>query len=300
MSRPRGMLLVAGAATCWSTGGLLARLVTTDPWTTTMWRCAFSAAFLVVVVGVVRRQGVLGQWRAIGWPGLAVAACLATASTCFILSLSRTSVANTLILMSVGPWVAGLLGWLVLRERVPAHTWLTMAVALGGVVVMVSGSWGAGRLVGDILAIAMASAFALATVLVRRRPDIQMTPAASLAAELAGLAALPMAAPLDTAPRDIALLALFGIGQFGAGFLLFAAGARLIPVAESSLIGMLETVLGPLWVWLVIGEEIGVRTVTGGLVILGALVLHTLLDLGRGHRSRRHSTAPARVCPRKS
>src|SRR6187455_2238640 len=104
MSRPRGMLLVAGAATCWSTGGLIARLVSTDPWTTTLWRCVFSAAFLIVVVAVVRRQGVLAQWRATGWPGVGIAACMATASTCFILSLSYTSVANTLILMSVGPW----------------------------------------------------------------------------------------------------------------------------------------------------------------------------------------------------
>jgi drug/metabolite transporter (DMT)-like permease len=272
------MLLVAGAAVCWSSGGLIARLVTTDPWTTTMWRCVFSSLFLILVVAVVRHQGVVAQWRAIGWPGLGVAACLATASTCFILSLARTSVANTLILMSVGPWVAGLLGWLLLGERVRPQTWLTMSVALAGVGVMVSGSRGAGRLTGDLLAIGMASAFAMGTVLMRRHPDIQMTPAASLAAVMAGLAALPFATPLAVAPRDLALLALFGIGQFGAGFLLFTAGARLLPVAETSLIGMLEVVLGPLWVWLVLSEAIGVRSIVGGLVIVSALVAHTAVE----------------------
>jgi drug/metabolite transporter (DMT)-like permease len=273
------MLLVAGAATLWSTGGLIARLVTTDAWTTTMWRSLFSAAFLLLVVGLVRRQGVLAQWRAVGGPGLVIAACMAAASTCFILALARTSVANVLILMSVGPWVAGLLGWVLLGERVLLRTWLTMGLALGGVVIMVSDSYGAGRLSGDALAIAMASVFAIATVLVRRHPEIQMTPAASLSAVIAGLAVLPMASPLATVPRDLALLALFGVGQFGAGFLLFIAGARLIPVAQTSLIGMLEVVLGPLWVWLVIGEAIGVRAMIGGLVILTALVLHTLLAL---------------------
>jgi drug/metabolite transporter (DMT)-like permease len=273
------MLLVAGAATCWSTGGLLARLVTTDPWTTTLWRSVFSAAFLIATIAIVRRQGVIAQWREIGWPGLGIAACMATASTCFILALSRTSVANVLILMSVGPWVAGLLGWAVLGERVRRRTWLTMGVALAGVVVMVSGSHAAGRLTGDALAIAMASAFALATVLVRRHPHIQMTPAAGLSAVLASLIVLPMSSPLAASPRDLGLLALFGVAQFGVGFLLFMAGARLIPVAETSLIGMLEPVLGPLWVWLALGEEIGIRSIVGGLVILGALVLHTLLDL---------------------
>lgn len=275
------MLLVAGAATCWSSGGLIARLVTTDAWTTMAWRSAFAAAFLIAVVAAVHRRGVIAQWRAIGWPGLGVAACLATASTCFILSIARTSVANTLILMSIGPWVAGILGWLLLGERVRPRTWVTMAVALAGVVVMVSGSYGAGRLAGDALAITMATAFALGTVLVRRHPEIQMTPAVSLGAALAGVAVLPMATPFAVAPRDLVLLALFGIGQLGAGFLLFTAGARLLPVAETSLIGMLETVLGPFWVWLALGEEPGATSIAGGLVILAALAVHTLLELTR-------------------
>lgn len=286
----RGMLLVAAAAVCWSSGGLIARLVTTDAWTTTLWRCAFSASFLMVVGALLGGGGVVAQWRRIGLPGVAVAACLAVASTCFVLSLSYTSVANTLILMSIGPYVAGVLGWLVLGERVPLRTWLTMAVALGGVVVMVSDSYGRGRLTGDVLAIAMASAFALATVLVRRRPDIQMTPAAGLAAVFAALTVLPMAAPLTASGRDIALLALFGIGQLGAGFLLFTRGARLIPVAEASLIGMLETVLGPLWVWLVLRENPGAPALIGGGVILAALVAHTLGELRLGA-----STAPKPV-----
>ena len=99
-----------------------------------------------------------------------------------------------------------------------------------------------------------------------------------------GLGVLPMASPFAAASRDLALLALFGIGQFGAGFLLFTVGARLIPVAETALIAMLEVVLGPLWVWLVIGEAIGVRAMIGGLVILGALVIHPIFDLAPSAR----------------
>ena len=284
------MLLVAAAAVCWSSGGLIARLVTTDAWTTTLWRCAFSAVFLMAVGGVLGRGGVVAQWRRIGVPGVGVAACLAVASTCFILSLSHTSVANTLILMSIGPYVAGILGWLLLGERVRARTWATMAVALAGVVVMVSDSYGRGRLMGDVLAIVMASAFALATVLVRRHPEIQMTPAAGLAAVFAALAAAPLASPLSASIRDVGLLALFGIGQLGIGFLLFTRGARLIPVAEASLIGMLETVLGPMWVWLVLGENPGVPALIGGGVILAALVVHTLGELRLGT-----ATAPSPV-----
>jgi len=275
----RGALLVACAATCWSSGGLITRLVSTSPWTTSLWRSLFASLFLAVVLWMVRGHGFFEQWLQVGRPVLAVAACMALASTCFILSLAHTSVANTLILMSTGPYVAGLLGWTLLGERVAPRTWLTMGVALAGAVVMVGNSYSRGAVLGDLLAIVMAGSFATATVLIRRHPEIQMAPAAVLATALTALVALPLAEPLETAPRDLALLAFFGIGQFGAGFLLFMAGARLIPAAQSSLIGMLETVLGPLWVWLVLNERPGAASLAGGALILAAILANTLVDL---------------------
>jgi len=231
------------------------------------------------VLRMVRGRSIIAQWRDGGRPVLAVAVCMALASTCFILSLAHTSVANTLILMSTGPYVAGLLGWTLLGERVAPRTWLTMGVALAGAVVMVGNSYSRGAVLGDLLAIVMAGSFATATVLIRRHPEIQMAPAAVLATALTALVALPLAEPLETAPRDLALLAFFGIGQFGAGFLLFMAGARLIPAAQSSLIGMLETVLGPLWVWLVLNERPGAASLAGGALILAAILANTLVDL---------------------
>jgi drug/metabolite transporter (DMT)-like permease len=121
-------------------------------------------------------------------------------------------------------------------------------------------------------------------VLVRRHPEIQMAPAAALAPALTVLVALPLSEPLATSARDLALLAFFGVGSFGAGFLLFMNGARLIPAAQSALIGMLETVLGPLWVWLVLSERPGAATLAGGALILGALLANTLVDLATPHR----------------
>jgi drug/metabolite transporter (DMT)-like permease len=273
----RGTLLVASAAICWSSGGLIARLVTTDPWTTNLWRSVFASLFLGLTLWAIGGRETFALWRR--WPILAAATCMALASTCFILSLARTSVANTLILISTGPYVAGLLGWLLLGERVPPRTWLAMSVALAGAVVMVSGSYARGALAGDVLAIVMATSFATATVLVRRHPEIPMRAAAVLATALTALVALPLADPLGTAARDLVLLAFFGIGQFGAGFLLFMAGARWIPAAQTSLIGTLETVLGPLWVWLVLNEQPAATTLGGGALILAALLVSGLVDL---------------------
>ena len=238
----RGALLVAAAACCWSSGARRPRL---------------------------------------GWPALAFACSIAVASTCFLLALDRTSVANTLVVMSTGPYLAGLLGWLLLGERVRARSWLAMTITLAGTAVMVSGARAAGTLAGDVLALGMAAAFATGVVVVRANPRVPMAPAAALGALLASALALPFAEPLSVGARDLGLLALFGVGQFAAGFLLFTAGAPLIPAAEASLIGLLETVLGPLWVWLALGEEPGPRTLLCGAIVLGAMVIHATLDFIR-------------------
>src|SRR3989441_2740004 len=177
--RRRGVLLVACAAICWSSGGLIARLVTTGPWTTSLWRGLFASLFLTLVLRIANRRNIVAQWRDGGGPVLIAAVCMATASTCFIFALSRTSVANTLILMSTGPFVAGLLGFLLLGERVAPRTWLTMAVALAGAVVMVSNSYGGGAIVGDLLAVVMAGGFPPPALVVRPHPPIQMAPAAA-------------------------------------------------------------------------------------------------------------------------
>jgi drug/metabolite transporter (DMT)-like permease len=106
-----------------------------------------------------------------------------------------------------------------------------------------------------------------------------MLPAAALAALLTSLAAAVFARPRSVEPGGLLLLTFFGAGQLGLGMILFTAGARRIPVAEASLIGVLESVLGPVWVWLAFGENPGLPSVVGGAVVLAALAAHTAADL---------------------
>jgi len=272
----RGALLVAAAACCWSSGGLIARLVAADPWTTSFWR-GLCAAAILTAVGALRTRMTGARRPRLGWPAWAFAVCTASASTCFLLALDRTSVANTLVLMSTGPYLAALLAWLFLGELVRPRSWVAMTVTLAGTAIMVSGSRAAGTLSGDCLALAMAAVFAAGVVVVRAHPDVPMMPAATLGALLAATFALPFAHPLAVGPRSLGLLVLFG-GQLSTGFLLFTAGAPFIPAAEASLIGLLETALGPLWVWLALGETPGARTLVGGALVLGATVIHAALD----------------------
>jgi len=279
-ARSRGALLVAAAALCWSSGGLLARLVDTDTWTTVFWRGVFSAVFLLGLGAVrARRAGTRGVRTTLGWPGLVMAAGFATASTCFINALARTSVANALVLQSTSPFIAALLGWALLSERVRLRTWLAMAAALTGTAVMASRSWGAGSFSGDVLAVVTAASFAAAAVTVRRHREVNLPAAAGVAGLLGAAVASWPARPLSASPGDLLLLAVFGAVQLALGLMLFTAGARLIPVAEASLIAVLESVLGPVWVWLALGETPSPASLAGGAIILGALVAHTAMDL---------------------
>ena len=253
----------------------------TDTWTTVFWRGVFSALFLLGVGAVqARRRAAAGRRGVVlGGPGLLMAAGFAAASTCFVNALARTSVANALVLQSTSPFIAALLGWVSMGERVPPRTWVAMAAALGGTAVMASRSWGSGSFAGDLLAVITAAAFATAAVAVRRHREVNLPVAAGVAGVLGAAVAWWPASPLSASPGDLALLALFGAGQLGLGLMLFTAGARLIPVAEASLIAVLESVLGPVWVWLAVGEAPGPASLLGGGVILGALVAHTAVDL---------------------
>src|SRR5260370_4596527 len=145
--------------------------------------------------------------------------------------------------------------------RVPGRTWLARGVALLGTAVVVSRYFysapARGSLGGDLLAFAVALTFAFATVLLRRRRQVQMLPAAALAAALTSAIASVAATPGAAGAGDLMLLALFGAGQLGLGMIMFTAGARRIPVAEASLIAVLESVLGPVWGWLALGEKPG-------------------------------------------
>jgi drug/metabolite transporter (DMT)-like permease len=285
-TRSRGILLVAAAALCWSSGGLLARIVDTDTWTTVLWRGMFSAVFLLGVGAVQARRSGAGLGFRLGWPGLVIAVGFATASTCFINALARTSVANALVLQCTSPFIAALLGWATMGERVRTRTWLAMAAALCGTAVMASRSWGAGSIAGDVLAVITAASFAAAAVTVRGHAEVNLPAAAGLAGLLGAAVAWWPAQPLSASAGDLALLAAFGAGQLGLGLMLFTAGARLIPVAEASLIAVLESVLGPLWVWLAVGEAPSPASLAGGGIILGALVAHTAVDLRRAPPSR--------------
>ena len=278
--RLRGIALVVGSALVWSTGGLIVRSLTlADSWTTIFWRSLSATIFLVALTLHQHGRRMPAVIFGLGWAGLAVGACFVGSSIALIIALSLTSVANALVIMSAAPLFAALLGWALVGERVRAWTWAAIAATMGGIALMVSDASGRDSLTGDLIALGIAVGYGGAIVLTRHRRTVRMTPAMCLATAAATLIALPLAHPWQVSATDVPLLAVFGAGQLGLGMVLFAAGSPRVPAAATALLGELEPILGPVWVWLVIGEAPTGMALAGGVVVIAALTLHTLIDL---------------------
>ncbi|NRP71860.1 hypothetical protein ILFOPFJJ_02753 [Ensifer psoraleae] len=286
-SRATGIALVLGSAIVWSFGGMLARfLEIDDSWIVVFWRSIFAALFLLGFMLV--RDGasnMMRLFRDMGWPGVAVGCCFATASTSFVLALAYTTVANILLVQAGVPLIATLIGRVVFRETVSSLTWLAIAAVIAGVLVMVSGSiTGAVSPVGDALALLIAFAFACATVVTRRYADVRMTPAACLGTLIAAMIAATQASGFAVTAAELGILVAFGALNFGLGLALFVTGARLLPSALAALLGTVETVLAPLWVAVIHDEIPRASTIVGGSIVLFALFAYLAIELWRQRR----------------
>jgi drug/metabolite transporter (DMT)-like permease len=280
-----GAGLVFGSALVWSFGGALARFLPgLDSWTVVFWRCLFAALFLLAFMLV--RDGPRGTMRLfahMGLPGLYVAFSFATASTCFILAIGYTTVANVVLIQAGVPLLAALMAWIFYRENISLFTWAAILAVILGVAIMVYSSLGAvGSFTGIALAILIAVVFAGTTVVTRRYTAVRMSPAACLGSALACLVAATQAPALavDTA-FQFGILFLLGACNLGLGMALFVTGARLIPSAVAALLGTMETVLSPVWVGIIHGEIPAASTIIGGVFVLIALLAYLTHELKR-------------------
>ena len=269
----RGQVYVALAALAWSSAGVLQRGLQVNAATQVAVRAAFAGVALLAWVAVSERGRVIEACRSVGRAGIAFAVCVAVASGAFIVALNHTTVAHVLFIQASAPVLAALLARVALGEPVSGRSAVAMAVALAGVGIMVAAGGGGGRLIGDGLAFVMALAFAVAIVITRHRRDVSMAPATFFAQLILLAAFLPFARLGDIGGGDLPELVFLGAGQIGLGLVLLTIGAPLIPAAQVALISLLEVVLGPLWVWLALGERPSGATVAGGAVVVVAVVI---------------------------
>ena len=288
----KGVLLMIGATLCWSTAGVLVRnLNLTDGWEITFWRSLFMTVSVMGVLLVQYGSATLARIRAVGRSGVVVGALWALMYVSFILALGRTKVANVLVLSSISPFAAALLGGLFLREKVPGRTLAAMVAACAGIVLMFVESIGGG-LAGNLIALVIPLAFACNVVLLRRmHVGVDMIPTLVISGIISMAVTLPLALPIDASAKDLGLLAVMGVVQLTIGCLLMLAATPRLKAAELGLLAVLETVVGTLLTWLVVGERPGDLALIGGLVVIGALVINEVIGLRGRSASPSEETA---------
>jgi drug/metabolite transporter (DMT)-like permease len=274
MPNPRlGLLLVTLAAVAWSTTGLFTRALPHDAATLLVWRGCFGALGLLGFMALSGGNHGLRGFARLGAPGLLYSAVSAAGMVCFITSLRYTSVAHNSVIYASVPFMAAGLAWLALRERPSRSAVVASGVALAGVGLMMG--WGAdGGLLGDVLAVVMTLGMALMLVIARRFPAIPTLPAACLSALISAAAAAPLSQGLAVPIADIPLLIAFGLVNSALGLTLFLVGSRHLPAIQSALVTSLDAPLAPLWVWLFFAEQASLTTVTGGGIVLAAVMGH--------------------------
>jgi len=290
-----GLIMVALAALCWSTGGLFVRTIETDLATMLFWRGLFSGAAVMAFFFYLEGRNGWGVLRRLRWPALAVALASAMSMICGIGALQYTSVADALVIYATVPFVTAALAWATIGERPALHTMIASLAALAGVAVMLGGSFGDAvsgaalrdGLFGKFLALFMALGMATMTIIMRKHQNVPMLPAVGLSAWICATVCLPFAAPMAVSMQDFWLCVAFGIFQNASGLALYAIGSRRIPAAEATLIAALEVPFTPLWVWLVLGETPAAATLAGGMIVLTAMFVHIYLETRRFGRLTR-------------
>lgn len=288
----RAILLMIIAPTLWSMAGVVTRhLEAARSFEVTLWRSLFAGLFVAAVLLWQKGgAGMLRQLRAGGGIGLLSGLMWAVMFACFMIALTKTTVANTLIVMSIAPLVTALLAWSFLKQAIPQRTWIAIGAAfigICGMFVQGLGGLGGNHLQGMLIALAVPLAAAVNIIAMKRAGHgIDLIPAVFLGSLFSVLLMLPLAWPLQASLHDVILLAILGVFQLGLPCMLMVVAARSLSAPEVSLLALIEVLLGPLWTWLGAGEVPATATLAGGAVVLAALVFNEVAGMKKAGAPR--------------
>ena len=286
ISYVQGVMLVLMAGVFWSSMGLGVRMIEqANVWQILFFRSIALSTFLFCIISVrsgykpfavIRKSGIAGIIGGIG---------LVFAFAGGIYAIQTTTVANAMFLFASAPFLAAVLGWIILREQVRKATWLAMIIACVGIAVMVIDGIAVGQAAGNLSALLSALGFAVFTIALRWGKLEDMLPAVFLAGIFAMITAAVVCEVQGhgfTVPRNDILIAVsLGVFQVGLGLTVYTLGSRVVPAAELALLSMTEVLLGPFWVWIFLGETASLYSLGGGLILMLAIAGNALSGLRR-------------------
>ncbi|MBS1255963.1 MAG: hypothetical protein MAG581_01773 [Deltaproteobacteria bacterium] len=281
-NRSVGVPLVMMAGICWSTSGLIYRLIeNASPWQVLFYRSLALFVMLALWLGYNYRLRFFKAFSNSIWISLIGGVCLGAAFTNYILALEHTSVPNAMFILAAAPFITALLGRVILGEMITGVTWLCMIVTAVGLGVMVGEEVSLGKGLGEFFALCAALGFSCMTISLRANHTNDLLPTIFVASMSATIFAfIMMIIRSDTfilQTMDLLYSSGMGIFQIGLGFVLYTSGARHLKAVELTLLSLTEIIAGPLLVWVFLDEAPSKAALSGGVLILGAIVVLAFL-----------------------
>ena len=275
----KGSLLAFVAVIFITPDSLFIRLSNIDTWGLLFYRGAIP--FVVVLIGlvIIYKSDFIKVFLSIGLAGIFYAAIFAVTNITFIISIQNTNVANTLVMIAMAPILSAVLGAIFLNENPDKKTWITVVITFLAVIYIFYDSIKLGNFFGDLFGFITALGLAIGAIIIRSAKNRNLVPAALIGKLLVGLFALYFVESFKLLDKDIFIVPLMCVLCVAIPFVLVTIAPRFITAAEVNLFFLLETIVGPIWVWLVIKEQPSLETIQGGLVIIAAIAIHSYMSL---------------------
>ena len=269
-----GAIMVIMCGLLWSTAGVGVRYISeASGWHIVFFRSIGLIVTILTVIAWRNKGDLITPLKRTNKLSLLAGMFLGASFFGNIFALLHTSVANVVFLLSSAPFIAALLAWLILGERVKKRTWIAIALSSVGVSIMVGQALSGDGIVGMAFALMMAVCYAAFSVIMRCGKDNDMLPAALIGGLFSMLVAAFAIDDFSISWADLAICLALGIFQMGLALVLFIHGSKHVPAAELTLLTMLEIILSPIWVWFLFNEHPGNWTLIGGCIImLGVMV----------------------------
>ena len=278
-SQQKGSLLAFIAVMFITPDSLFIRMSNIETWGMLFYRGAIP--FVTVFIGLLLfyKNNFFKALFSIGYPGIFYILSFSVCNITFLLSIQNTNVANTLVMISMAPMLSAILGAIFLKEMPDQKTWLAIIITFFAVAYIFYDSIELGNFYGDILGLVTAFGLACNAVLARFAKDRDLVPSAVIGKLCVALFAFPFVQSYQLSGNDLIIVPLMCIMCVAIPFVMVTIAPRFIPAAEVNLFFLLETILGPIWVWLVIKEQPSVETIIGGVIIITTIAIHSFVKL---------------------
>ena len=293
MLKKHAVLLILLGGTFMSFVGLYMRLLSEADGFQILFYRSLSLSFMVGLVCCLRRRVMpLTFLKSIDRTDFLIGLVISLAFACYVFAMLYTTVASTLLILSATPFMAATIGWLWINERPKAITWVAMAFASAGIYFMVKSGHQLGNNVGNVLALLSGFWFALMLVMARRSGKDDILGGTFIGGVICILIGASMAFLVGTGLKVLTLdlFIIFVMGAFGIGIgIAFVTwGASHVPAAEVSILVLIESVLGPIWPWLLLGETMTLSEIFGGTLVLASVIVFALFSTEAEPSSLKH------------